>query len=106
MGAAASFLPKRRGQETAQHQRFTINLRGQLVLMPREIEVEGMILNVSEGGCLFRPFQSHLINRTGDMIMVGVNGRRLPGRIMNTIPVGYGIAFPELVNLGIFGIKL
>jgi hypothetical protein len=51
---------------------------------------------------LFRPFQSLLLNRTGDKVMVGVRGHKLTGRVMNTIPKGYGIAFERLVDVNFF----
>jgi hypothetical protein len=95
------FRPKR----VAEHKRYDVRLIGGLVLLPRDIEVEGMILNVSEGGCLFRPFQNFLMNRTGDMVQVAFEGHRVEGRVMNTIERGYGVAFKDLVDIRIFGVR-
>jgi hypothetical protein len=89
-------------KKIAQHERFEVNLPAGLVLLPRDVVVEGMILNVSEGGCLFRPYQTHLLNRTGDRAAIMVRGHRLEGRIMNTIPKGYGVAFERLVDVTFF----
>ena len=100
MGAALpNPLAKRK---TAQHERFEVNLPAGLMLLPREVVVDGMILNVSEGGCLFRPYQSYLLNRTGDRCALVVRGHRLEGRIMNTIPKGYGVAFERFVDVAFF----
>ncbi|MBU6405781.1 MAG: PilZ domain-containing protein [Alphaproteobacteria bacterium] len=95
------FRPKR----VAEHRRYDVRLTAGLVLLPRDIEVEGMILNVSEGGCLFRPFQHYLMNRSGDMVQVAFAGNRVEGRVMNTIERGYGIAFKDLVDISIFGVR-
>lgn len=94
-----------RRKVVAEHRRYDVRLEGALVLLPRDIEVEGMILNVSEGGCLFRPFQTFLMNRTGDMVMVSCAGQKFEGRVMNTIERGYGVAFKDLVDLSAFGIR-
>lgn len=104
MGLSLKLFAKR-PKTTVLHKRYDVRIKAEIILMPREVAVEGMILNCSEGGCLFRPFQSHLINRTGDMVMVALNGKRLTGRIMNTNERGYGIAFPELVKIDWFGIR-
>lgn len=85
-----------------QHRRRDVRIDAGLVLLPREIVVTGVILNVSEGGCLFRPFLGHLINRTGDPVMVEVAGLRILGRVMNTIERGYGVAFDELIDPAMF----
>jgi hypothetical protein len=84
------------------HQRRDVRLEASLILLPREISVSGMILNVSEGGCLFRPFLSHLISRTGDKVLVEIGGARILGRVMNTNERGYGVAFEEFVDLSMF----
>jgi PilZ domain len=102
MGMAA--LNPFRRNKVAEHKRYDVRMKGGLVLLPRDIEVAGMILNVSEGGCLFRPFQSYLMNRTGDMVLLACEGHRFEGRVMNTIERGYGVAFKDLVDLSAFGI--
>jgi hypothetical protein len=89
-------------RKVAEHQRHTVNMPAGLILLPKEVTVDGIILNVSEGGCLFRPFQTLLLNRAGDKVMVAVRGHKLTGRIMNTIPKGYGIAFERLVDVNFF----
>lgn len=89
-------------RQVAQHERHDVRIKAGLILLPREIAVEGLILNVSEGGCLFRPYQNFLLNRSGDRIALAVGGHRLNGRIMNTIPKGYGVAFERLVDVNFF----
>lgn len=90
-------LFKRR--QFAQYERFDVRLEAGLVLLPRDVALKGCLLNVSQSGCLFRPFQSHLISRTGDLILLAINGAHLPGRVMNTTERGYGLAFDEIVPL-------
>ncbi len=102
--AKFSFNPLRR-KVVAEHKRYDVRLKGGLVLLPRDIEVAGLILNVSEGGCLFRPFQNYLLNRDGDMVLLAIDGQRFEGRVMNTIERGYGVAFKDLVDLSAFGIS-
>jgi hypothetical protein len=89
-------------KRVAEHERHDVHLEAGLILLPREIVVQGLILNVSEGGCLFRPLQNYLLNRTGDRVALAVRGHKLEGRIMNTIPRGYGIAFAQLVDVNFF----
>ena len=97
------FAPQGRRQNAA-HQRFDLGLQAEIVLLPRDIRVEGMVLNVSRGGCLFRPFVSYLVTRTGDMVILTFNGHQIPSRIMNTNPRGYGVAFNQLTDLRVFGL--
>jgi hypothetical protein len=94
-------LSKKKPSEP-QHRRRDVRIEAGLVLLPREIVVNGVILNVSEGGCLFRPILSHLIYRTGDPVMVEVSGLRILGRVMNTNERGYGVAFDELIDPAMF----
>jgi hypothetical protein len=96
------FSWRKAGKGKPIHQRLDVRLEASLILLPREISVNGLILNVSEGGCLFRPFLSHLISRTGDKVLVEVGGGRIFGHVMNTNERGYGVAFEELVDLSMF----
>lgn len=100
MGAFA--LPRLSQKRVAEHARHDVRLKGGLVLLPKEVTVDGLILNVSEGGCLFRPLQTHLLNRTGDHVMLAFRGHRLAGRIMSTNQRGYGVAFERLVDVNWF----
>ncbi|MFZ4071793.1 MAG: PilZ domain-containing protein [Caulobacterales bacterium] len=95
------FTPKK-SQTVPTHRRRDVRLNAGLVLLPREISVNGVILNVSEGGCLFRPLLSHLISRTGDPVIIDVAGVRILGRVMNTNVRGYGVAFDELIDPAMF----
>jgi hypothetical protein len=45
------------------------------------------------------------MNRTGDMVQVAFEGHRVEGRVMNTIDRGYGVAFKDLVDIRIFGVR-
>lgn len=98
----ANPFSRKKRQNAPIHQRRDVRLNAGLVLLPREIIVNGVILNVSEGGCLFRPVLSHLINRTGDPVIVDVAGLRILGRVMNTNERGYGVAFDELIDAVVF----
>lgn len=88
--------------KTAEHTRHDVELPASIILLPREVELEGLIQNVSEGGCLFRPYQSFLLDRTGELVQLAVRGHRLPGRIMSTNPRGYGVAFERFVDVRFF----
>lgn len=88
--------------KTAEHTRHHVELPAALILLPREVELAGVIHNVSEGGCLFRPYQSYLLDRAGEHVQLAVRGHRLPGRIMNTNPRGYGVAFERFVDVRFF----
>lgn len=77
------------------HSRRESSHPGQMILMPRGIELQGKVLDIGEGGCMFRPGLTYLVNRTGDSVSIEVAGHQIPGRVASTTPRGYGISFDE-----------
>jgi hypothetical protein len=87
------FWPFRRKQAAfvrrySRHECFVI---GTLVLPERRLELDGVIMEISIGGTLFRPATRFILDRSNEDCIVVFNEMRVPGRIMATRTNGYGI---------------
>jgi hypothetical protein len=93
----------------SRHECFVI---GSLVLPERRLELDGVVMEISIGGTLFRPATRFILDRTGEDCVVVFNELRVPGRIMATRSNGYGIRLmrdlePDFVDATVatFGLK-
>ena len=64
-----------------------------MILESSRIAINGVIWDISEAGCLFRPKLRYLLQRSHMDVEVVVNEQRFHGQIKNTNPRGYGILF-------------
>jgi hypothetical protein len=109
-----SFLPFRKKQTAfvrrySRHECFVI---GTLVLPERRLELDGVVMEISIGGTLFRPATRFILDRTGEDCVVVFNELRVAGRVMATRSNGYGIRLmrdldPDFVDqtVATFGLK-
>lgn len=109
-----SFWPFRKKQagfvrRYSRHECFVI---GSLVLPERRLELDGVVMEISIGGTLFRPATRFILDRTGEDCFVCFNELRVPGRVMATRSNGYGIRLlrdldPDFVDqtVSTFGLK-
>ena len=66
---------------------------GALELTQVGAEYPGVLLEVSEGGCSFRPASHFLLDRTGAAVVVRCPYFVVEGRIRATRPEAYGVQF-------------
>jgi hypothetical protein len=79
------------------HARYECCIVGELDVVERHFDIDGVILEVSAGGVLFRPASTFILNRLGERVRARFEGVEMEGVIMNVRPVGYGVKFDELI---------
>jgi len=77
------------------HDRRACRLGATMTLLARDIDLNGIVLDISPRGCLFRPELLYLVQRSGESVYVEIAGRRIAGSVAATSSSGYGIRFDE-----------
>jgi hypothetical protein len=80
------------------HTRHEVSLRAELQLTDRALTLDGMILEISRGGLLYREATHHILDRRGASVTVRIPGRDISGTILNVSSAGYGIALHEMLS--------
>ena len=84
------------------HERKACRVPAVMILTPRDVEIQGLILDISPAGCRFRPELAFLVQRGGETVAIEIGARRFPGQIVATTPFGYGVRFDEEQDLSDF----
>lgn len=84
---------------TRRYTRFPCHRDVSVVSRSRVVALQGRLIDMSQGGGLFRPPLRYLMERTGEEIILIVDGHEIKGKIVRTIPMGYSIQFDEEVDL-------
>lgn len=79
------------------HERYECCIVGELELSQRFLSLEGVILEVSQGGVLFRQASTYMLERQGELVKVKLEGQIYNGTIMASRPIGYGIKLNETI---------
>jgi PilZ domain len=66
-----------------------------LVIKPRMARINGRLKDISQGGGLFRPVLSYLLDRRGIEGSLQVADLAIACRIVRTLPFGYALQFDE-----------
>jgi hypothetical protein len=75
--------------------RHVCQIDGEIVLTEKMARYDGRLINLSQGGAMFRPRLAYLMNRREVAVQVQVGGLAINGEIVATTPEGYGIRFDE-----------
>lgn len=75
------------------YQRYDCRLEARVTDKVSRVEMTGLILDLSNNGCLFRPKLHYLLYRAGDAVWLNIGSTVLEGVIVNTTPRGYGVSF-------------
>ena len=73
------------------HERYPCCAIASLDLVHQDIALDGLVLEASLGGLLFREALSFIYNRTGEAVRIRVAGLSLMGEIVNVHARGYGV---------------
>lgn len=87
-------LPSRRRKDFTlmrAHQRHPCCALASMLIVERNVVLDGLVLEVSLGGMLFREASSFIFDRYGAHVRVRVAGFDMAGTIANVRPSGYGI---------------
>ena len=81
-----------------QHQRHNCFIISSMNMLDRSLVIDGVIKEISSGGCLFRPASTFLLYRSNDRISLEIGDIRLTAKIIHTKPIGYGIQFLDNIS--------
>jgi hypothetical protein len=88
---AGAFNFLRRKKTDRQYSRHACCIPGSISIAERGYEIEGLVVEISRGGMLFRPATRYILDRTGTEIIVTFATYKHAGRIIHTRQFGYGI---------------
>lgn len=69
-----------------------------LEIVDKEVPVDGLVTEISEGGLLFRPASQFIFDRTGAEVIVRFSEDEVAGVIVNVKSHGYGVRFHRPVE--------
>jgi hypothetical protein len=81
------------------HERFPCCVLASVDILGKDVSIEGLVTELSQGGLLFRPASSYVFDRTGSDITVRFEDDELAGRIVNVKGAGYGVRFDDDIEL-------
>lgn len=93
-----SFIRSEKAQFTRRYERRDCVLISNMFVPEIGAEYPGAILEVSRGGCSFRPASLFLLDRTGQTVVMRNEYFEAEGKIRSTRPVSYGIQFFDEVD--------
>lgn len=80
------------------HERFPCCVIAVLDIIDKDVPVDGLVTEISEGGLLFRPASRFIFDRTGSAVTVRFSDDQIAGVIVNVKPQGYGVRFLQGVD--------
>lgn len=92
------FMRRRDTNFSRQHARHDCVMPGAMHVVEIGAEFDGVVVEISRGGCTFRPTTMYLLDRTGEHVAVSTEYFTIEGRIRSARPDGYGIQFYGEVN--------
>lgn len=75
------------------YDRHDCSFISKLVFLDTSAKLEGIVNEISQGGAIFRPAQSYVLERRGETIGLELNGISVSGTIVTTRDFGYAIKF-------------
>ncbi len=92
------FGKKQDGKFNRAYERMPFCIIANLNIPERRIELEGLVLEVSRGGVLFREASTYILDRRGIEIEISFEGMKVSGKIVNVTTRGYGIKLDKVLN--------
>lgn len=89
-------LPKmfqRRPHYERKSARRACQIDAQLTLIDRGTSFDGRIVDLSNGGAMFRPPLAHIMHRKDVAVCLIVGDEPVMGQIVSTTPAGFGVRF-------------
>lgn len=77
------------------HKRYGCCIVAAMHMTERHFEVEGVILEISQGGLMFRQASRYIMNRSSELVSIRFEGLVLSGVIVNVSSQGYGVLLDE-----------
>ena len=96
--APMRWFRRRRNRGLRQHERYPCCIQGALEIRERSYRIEGLVMEISRGGALFREASRFILDRVGMSVTVQTADISVTGTIVNMRPAGYGIRFDNLID--------
>jgi hypothetical protein len=91
------FLIRDAAEFQRRHERYACVAIGTMTLIEVGATFEGVLLEISTGGCSFRPASLYLLDRIGTEVLIETEHVSARGVIRATRTSSYGIQFQEVV---------
>jgi hypothetical protein len=91
-----SFM-RRSANFVRRHRRHPVCIVGVLDILDRNVPLDGLVTEISEGGALFRPASSFIFDRRYAPVALRFMDRDWRGEIVNVKADGYGIRLDQTV---------
>jgi hypothetical protein len=73
------------------HERFACCIVAVLDIVDKDVPVDGLVTEISQGGLLFRPATRFIFDRRGSSVLVRFSDEEWAGSIVNVKATGYGV---------------
>jgi hypothetical protein len=77
------------------HERFACCIVAVLDIIDKDVPIDGLVTEISQGGLLFRPATRFIFDRRGSSVVVRFGDEELSGSIVNVKPTGYGVRLED-----------
>ncbi|MFZ4533749.1 MAG: PilZ domain-containing protein [Alsobacter sp.] len=91
------FLMNRPNAGNRAFERHDCMLMAHLFMPEKEFQIDGLLVEISRGGALFREASTYILDRRNMSVMVRFLEREYPAVIVNVSPKGYGLRWSELL---------
>lgn len=81
------------------HRRYPCCIIAAMDVIERGYVLDGTVLEMSQGGAMFRVASNYVLDRTGENVIVHIDGLELRGQIMASRPEGYGLRLLDELDL-------
>lgn len=92
-------LPSKKKSFSRRHRRYPCCVIAVMDIVDRAYSLDGTVLEMSQGGLMFRAASNYVLDRTGEMVIVHIDGLDLRAQIMASRPEGYGLRLLEELDL-------
>lgn len=97
----SKFVPKfgKKKSFSRRHRRYPCCVIATMDIVDRVYSLDGTVLEMSQGGLMFRAASNYVLDRTGEKVIVHIDGLELHAQIMASKPEGYGLKLMEDLDL-------
>lgn len=92
------FLVRNHAAFQRRHERYTCVMLASMEVVESGAKFDGVILEISSGGCSFRPASLYLLDRGETDIIIETEHFKVRGVIRATRPHSYGVQFLETLD--------
>ena len=87
------FMRKKQPGFSRRHERHHVVVLANMKVIEIGADFDGVVIEISAGGCAFRPASMFILDRTGEVVSIRTDTFEIEGRIRAVRPGSYGIQF-------------